>query len=259
MGGGGAIRTVAKAAGLGINSGMRSSATEIPARISAARSTFSTISLEHGDSSRLVVDKVESTSPRRVFSPPPTIEETKEATSELKDALEQVYISSSAGETDHAEATTCITSDALVVPSVSTDAMQAFKLLREHPVAQTVVASIACDPNVWNAVMQNEALMDYLKSGKRNADYDHSPHSSKSYEGEDNREGNYGFMRFLEAAKLTVSDWANNVVNLVKDLFESPTVNKTTGNHDTTSAVAIGGSLMALAVMVTLLVMFKRG
>lgn len=32
---------------------------------------------------------------------------------------------------------------------------------------QTVVASIACDPNVWNAVMQNPTLMEFLDSEKK--------------------------------------------------------------------------------------------
>lgn len=34
-----------------------------------------------------------------------------------------------------------------------------------HP--QTVVASIACDPNVWNAMMDNHVLKDFLQSHQR--------------------------------------------------------------------------------------------
>ncbi|KAM3324365.1 hypothetical protein P3S67_005516 [Capsicum chacoense] len=39
-------------------------------------------------------------------------------------------------------------------------------MLIPFPLSQNVVASIACDPNVWNAVMQNPSLQEFLDSQK---------------------------------------------------------------------------------------------
>ncbi|XP_073268642.1 uncharacterized protein [Populus alba] len=40
----------------------------------------------------------------------------------------------------------------------------AFSLLNESPRIQTVVAALASDPNVWNAVWENKALQELLQS-----------------------------------------------------------------------------------------------
>ncbi|KAE8677290.1 hypothetical protein F3Y22_tig00111540pilonHSYRG00156 [Hibiscus syriacus] len=40
-------------------------------------------------------------------------------------------------------------------------AAQVFKLLDQSPAIQTIVASIAADPNVWNAVLHNPAYIDF--------------------------------------------------------------------------------------------------
>ncbi|EEF31461.1 conserved hypothetical protein [Ricinus communis] len=96
--------------------------------------------------------------PRLVFGGPPSLEEAKAATSEVKDALEKVYLSSPGLET-----TSCIISDARA-SSAPTHAIKAFTLLNRSPQAQTIVASIATDPNVWDAVLKNGALQEYLLS-----------------------------------------------------------------------------------------------
>ncbi|KAF3677679.1 hypothetical protein FXO38_03672 [Capsicum annuum] len=41
---------------------------------------------------------------------------------------------------------------------------------------ENVVASITCDPNVWNAVMQNPALQEFLDSQKASASFPDSDH-----------------------------------------------------------------------------------
>ncbi|KAL7611873.1 hypothetical protein Lser_V15G06560 [Lactuca serriola] len=46
--------------------------------------------------------------------------------------------------------------------SFSSHAIKAFKLLNESPSAHNVGASIASDPNVWNVVLKNEALVEFL-------------------------------------------------------------------------------------------------
>ncbi|XP_047335983.1 uncharacterized protein LOC124939565 [Impatiens glandulifera] len=113
--------------------------------------------------------------PRLVFGSVPTLHEAKEATSELKDALEKVYNLSSSGSSDSLVSEMFSKSESPFViketgvTSVSKPAFQAFKLLSENPAAQSVVASIASDPSVWHAVMENPDLKEFLYSQKSTA------------------------------------------------------------------------------------------
>ncbi|KAI3526787.1 hypothetical protein L1887_06050 [Cichorium endivia] len=88
--------------------------------------------------------------PRLVFGGAPTIQEAKQATYDLNDALEKTYLSSNAtngqllsalSDSEDADTKTCLVSES----SVSKHAIQALKLLNESPAAQNVVASISCD------------------------------------------------------------------------------------------------------------------
>ncbi|PHT29350.1 hypothetical protein CQW23_31058 [Capsicum baccatum] len=105
--------------------------------------------------------------PRFVFGGVSYLQEATEATSDLKHALEKVYLSGSAnkdggyyvsGSSSSSYSKVGVVSDTVVIKSVPKHAMQAFRFLNETPAAQSVIASIACDPNVWTAVMQNPAL-----------------------------------------------------------------------------------------------------
>ncbi|KAJ6301017.1 hypothetical protein OIU77_015341 [Salix suchowensis] len=114
---------------------------------------------------------------------PPSMQEAEAATFELKDALQKykyIYRLPSSGTGNSAggsqlsglpslrnseslETKGCISRDPTGAP-VPKYAMQAFSLLSESPKIQTVVAALASDPNVWNAVWENEALQDLLQS-----------------------------------------------------------------------------------------------
>lgn len=123
--------------------------------------------------------------PRVVFGGVPTLQEAKEATSELKDALDQLYLSPSRSirsgvqqlgllqiaNSDHSETKACVATTENTVATVPAHAIQAFAYLKDSPAAQNVVASIASDPNVWSAVMQNEALVEFLQAQKTCAPY----------------------------------------------------------------------------------------
>ncbi|KAL0320743.1 UNVERIFIED_CONTAM: hypothetical protein Sradi_5335800 [Sesamum radiatum] len=122
--------------------------------------------------------------PRVVFGGVPTLEEAREATSELTAALDKTYLSSpnsvgcegsyvvdhgsrlSLSDKQLAETKACVTTGIAVAPAVPGPAIMAFRFLSESSVAQNVVASIACDPNVWNAVLQNQELQEFLQSQK---------------------------------------------------------------------------------------------
>uniref|UniRef100_A0A2N9HLC1 Uncharacterized protein n=1 Tax=Fagus sylvatica TaxID=28930 RepID=A0A2N9HLC1_FAGSY len=118
--------------------------------------------------------------PRLVFGGVPSFQEAKDATAELKDALDKVYLSSSesTGSVDPFAANPSLSlvsgpaletaiSDVTPTP-VPRHVFHEFSLLSRSPEAQNVAASIASDPNVWNAVMENPALQDYFVSLPRN-------------------------------------------------------------------------------------------
>ncbi|KAL2943923.1 Photosystem I assembly protein Ycf3 [Bienertia sinuspersici] len=287
MGGGGAMRAAAKVAGIGvINSGIRSSGSiESPVNV-AVRPALSGLSstgltvenpvqkpvweiddweFAGSENDEFVVDKNNSAKPRLVFGPVPTIEETKEATIELKDALDKVYLSSpkSEGSAESAsalhETKACITHES----SVSKSAMQAFRLLHDSAAAQTVVASIACDPNVWNAVMQNPTLVEFLESEKSATIFENQDQESTNTSVHSNDANGPkmpgGLMAFLENVKITVVDMVQNLTNLVQSWFNAPEMEKSTKSTDgSTRSLLAGGSFMGLAMMVIMVVVMKR-
>ncbi|XP_074319445.1 uncharacterized protein LOC141656454 [Silene latifolia] len=212
--------------------------------------------------------------PRVVFGPVPTIEETKEATSELKDALEKVYFSSprssGSGESVSSfhETKACISQEA----SAPNGAIQAFMLLKENPVAQTVVASIASDPNVWVAVMQNPAFAEFLESDRKFAESQIQDPETSSVDSEsatqtptkssldnDNAEKAVkpdGFMGFIDDVKVTVVDMVSNLTSFVESLFTVSDAEK--NSFDSPKSLFAGGTFMALAMMVIMVVLMKR-
>ncbi|KAG8365021.1 hypothetical protein BUALT_Bualt18G0059600 [Buddleja alternifolia] len=196
MGGGGMMRAAAAAAKVaGIMGGFRGIKAENYSVSSAARRTASlrpAAAATTTEDVKLVESKPQAgveiddwafAMPRVVFGGVPTLQEAKEATSELTEALEKVYLSSpnSIGHedpfaaADHesisplsksqvVETKACVTSETAVAPAVPCPAIMAFKFLRENPEAQNAVASIACDPDVWNAVLKNQELQGFLQS-----------------------------------------------------------------------------------------------
>lgn len=290
MGGGAAMRAAAKVAGIGIATGLRGGATaEFPASLlsKAVRPASAGVvssSLEKaggltvepavqtvawdvndwdfaGDvDDGLIVDRIDAGNLRVVFGPVPSLQEAKDATSELKDALEKVYLSSpqSSGAVSSLQETkACITHES----SIPRGAMEAFMLLKEQPAVQTVVASIACDPNVWNAMMQNPDLVEFLESEKNCAEFgaQESPRSSVgSSEAEEPRKSD-GFRGFIKDIKDTVQDMVNSLSKFTQKLFSEPDEGKKSESSDGTFwSFFPGGSLMALVMMVIMMVVLKR-
>lgn len=335
MGGGGAFRAAAKVAGVTVvNSGFRSVTAEHPvyaaARNVARPVSISGISSSSEDVKSGVVKASSSGSsdvshvqkmvsdfddwemaggeeemmvnpgeplPRVVFGGAPSLQEATEATSDLKDALEKVYLSGPSNEYGGS----CISgsslspiskarvvSETVVTKSVPKHAMQAFMFLNETPAAQSVVASIACDPNVWNAVLQNPALQDFLESQKTSEKFagasfpdsdqerDESVTDTDSFsqsspwrafsksEAEEAKSGN-SFTSFLQNVKQTVTQTVVDMMNSLSDYFNNLFggdrffVDADGSAKFGAAEKTLGASFMALAVMVMMVVVSKRG
>ncbi|CAI9773464.1 unnamed protein product [Fraxinus pennsylvanica] len=94
-------------------------------------------------------------SPRVISTGLPTLQEAREATSELSHAGRLFLASSNSVRRE----------DVAVADShLPTGAMQVFQLLMERPQVQNAVSSIVADSNVWNAVTQTQDFEDLLQS-----------------------------------------------------------------------------------------------
>ncbi|PHU30946.1 hypothetical protein BC332_03039 [Capsicum chinense] len=112
-------------------------------------------------------------------------------------------------------------------------------MLIPFSLSQSVVTSITCDPNMWNAVMQNPTLQEFLDSQKTSASFPDSDHkidesvtdadsfsqtsrrsaSSKS-EAEESKFGN-SFTNFLQNVARTVTQTVVDIMNNLSDFFNN--------------------------------------
>ncbi|CAL5402877.1 unnamed protein product [Camellia sinensis] len=228
--------------------------------------------------------------PRLVFGGVPTLEEAKEATSELKEALDKWYICPhlilmvlDMSLICHCFRTPNTRRLKLALPvrpqhcRCQKNALKAFRLLNENPVAQSVVVSIASDPNVWHAVLQNEALVDFLQSHKSSpvmeeyvADAKFMDNQSAKSVDDSSDSGQFadsgnGFMGFVQGIKTTVVEMMSSLSDYFQNLFGGPTPEKVSTEADGSARTSfvdggvVGASLIGLAVMVMMVVVLKRG
>ncbi|XP_042379719.1 uncharacterized protein LOC121972128 [Zingiber officinale] len=203
--------------------------------------------------------------PRLVFGPVPTLEEAKEATSDLVDTLKEMYpsliLSHSSTEVPHAS---FMFEAPVVVPSTPRHVAQAFALLQGNPQVQSVVASIAADKNVWAAVMNNPDVTEFYETHKSivyppesscfvtevpMADEDHKSSTTKPTKISQ-------FMNLIHRAKDKMVEVVINISTFMQDFLDP----KKAGNEQDKSFFnsSFGSSLMALAIATILVILFKR-
>ncbi|KAJ6849319.1 uncharacterized protein M6B38_270020 [Iris pallida] len=206
--------------------------------------------------------------PRIVFGSVPTMEEAMEATSDLKQALEGVYSSAKVSQVPEPV-------ESAVICAIPKHVGQAFSLLQGNPEAQNVVASLASDKNVWEAIMKNEMVMDFYKKHKSqdvcHEDLESEPQITGASTGtvesplKETSEGS-GFTDWVENIKLKVSDMVSSISDFLQDFMGTSEIKSqenataSTSNRDGFGDLAaLGASFMALAVATILIVLVKRG
>ncbi|KAJ8754636.1 hypothetical protein K2173_010727 [Erythroxylum novogranatense] len=219
---------------------------------------------------------------RVVFGGAPSLDEAKAATTELKDALEKVCVSStshkeigpsSGGQlsgqnllrsSDDLETKGFVICEPKEAP-VPKFAMRAFALLNESPAVQTVVASIASDPNVWDAVSKNDELVDFLESQKRSVVFEDSSPINGIETSDDKTEaatGNSqnGMDDVFEKIKHAVAEMVSNISSFFQNIFGFSSAENGSGANCRMNPMerTLGTSLMALAVMVIMVAVLKR-
>uniref|UniRef100_A0A1J3EFF2 Uncharacterized protein n=1 Tax=Noccaea caerulescens TaxID=107243 RepID=A0A1J3EFF2_NOCCA len=202
--------------------------------------------------------------PRVVFSKPPSLQEAKEATEDLKEAINMAMEGSNEGGSVSKMLSSFQASEKRAVESaVPQVALQAFAFLSENTAAQTVVASIACDPKVWDAVMENKDLMKFLEtnttvdSSKVESDSDEQSEDSSTTESEDSEAKPIDLLEILRDMKLKAIRLMENVSSYFGGLFKSESFTED-GKEKKQTLYNDPRSLFGLAVCVIFMVVMKR-
>lgn len=217
--------------------------------------------------------------PRLVFGGPPSLDEAKAATTDLKDAINTVYLSSPTHEgtdrsdlpllssTDPLETKGCITRE--FKAPVPKHAIMAFSLLNESPQVQNVVASIASDPDVWSAVLKNESLQEFLKSQKTDVSVEDIASTKKFTESSDDgikdlscKSEPLGIWTRITRIKVAVVDMVRNFSCQLKNYFVPTSTENSTVDAEEKSSSGfydnMGTYIFGIAVMVILAIVVKR-
>lgn len=234
------IRAAAKAAMIG---GYRSAASIRRAVLPAAAADTRPVSTTIGAVDDWYIPDHE------VFGPVPTHEEALAATIDLREAFEiakidthvshldisKTYVLDSptkiAQETfqDRVHSETSKHEDKYENLSVTSGSsgrvIEAFTMLQDNPAAQDVVASLASDKNVWEAVMKNEKLVQFYK----NCESDQSESSSVAEEASDAESSGSsndlslgtgdGFKEYVDKMRAFVSEMVTNLSSIMQDLI----------------------------------------
>ncbi|KAF3325629.1 hypothetical protein FCM35_KLT08709 [Carex littledalei] len=291
--GGGVLRTATKAAALGAYRpalgratsafGMRSSVPAPPPSASTAVTDSAPISIHLEESKGLNEsanpaisqwelddwefagwksdgeDMFEEPPPRLVFSPVPTLEEAQEATGDLTRALERAN--------EHGQMGIGQNNAIRQAVPMPRGVSQAFSLLRTSPEAQTVVASLASDKNVWDAVMKNEKVMEFCRNHQSSFSEDileESLNTNQNKSEETHNEaaedahGSNGFSEFVNNVKVKTMEVVNNISNLIQDFFGTKDKADSSDAGSTFQSFLSPNTFYALAIAVILVVLVKR-
>ncbi|KAG2299340.1 hypothetical protein Bca4012_010913 [Brassica carinata] len=292
MGGGRVMATAAKVAGIGVAKGGFRGGLGVPAAANdqfivrntsaskPASASISSVVHPSAEEDAVVMRKsvwedewefaeVETkTIPRVVFSKPPSLEEAKEATDDLKDALNMAAYMEGSNEVGSVSRMfssyqSSENNRAVVESAVPQVALKAFAFLSENTAAQSVVASIASDPKVWDAVMENKDLMKFLEtntaSTKDEADNDDKSELSSETESEEDSEAKpVQLMEILRDMKLKAVLMMENVSSYFGGLFNSTDSFTEGGQERKRTLLNDPTSLFGLAVCVIFMVVLKR-
>ncbi|KAJ3693653.1 hypothetical protein LUZ60_009133 [Juncus effusus] len=218
--------------------------------------------------------------PRLVFGPAPTIEEAKEATSDLKYALETAYFSES-GENSATKKNELgqngLFQNNSITPPMPRGVVQAFSLLQSSPEAQSVVASLASDKAVWDAVMKNNKVMEFYRNNQSSLTENIFEDSSNTNPTDNNSDNNTsfeeaskesnGFVDFVTNMKGKAVEVVNNVSNLIQNVFGTKSeegahaseTGESNGNNKFVDFILTPhNTFLGLAIAVIFIVLLKR-
>ncbi|KAJ8484264.1 hypothetical protein OPV22_016749 [Ensete ventricosum] len=146
-------------------------------------------------------------------------------------------------------------------------AIQALSLLPKLPAAQKVVASIASDKNVWDAVLNNKQFKEFcdthLNTAKNPGVDDLEVPVVMNLETSSENSGTGLLLVLLQDTKMKLSEMMSSLFHLVKNFLGTSIESCSSVITKTPTAVdnddnAIQASFVALAVATIFVVLFKR-
>ncbi|XP_022880143.1 uncharacterized protein LOC111397437 [Olea europaea var. sylvestris] len=201
--------------------------------------------------------------PKFIFIGLPTLQEAREATSELSHAG-RLFLASSNSVRHEDMAVGDQHPDSLLRSNshLPTGAIQAFQLLNESPRVQNAVSSIVADSNVWNAVIQNQDFQDLLQSRRSLATSILDQPSLGTVDTVDNDisfESITNFLRMMKGIVVDVMDWMIHWSVLFKNLTEADRMPQ---NDDGSTRFDYSNnlvkSIVGLVVSVIMMILMKR-
>ncbi|VAH87857.1 unnamed protein product [Triticum turgidum subsp. durum] len=205
---------------------------------------------------------------REVFGPVPSHEEAMAATLDLRDATKvaqetfQDHLHSEASKHEEKH-------DSLSVASGSSArVIEAFTMLHESPEAQDVVASLASDKNVWEAVMKNKKLVEFYKTNLSESSSVTDEAEQSDAESSQSSNGVVSpadaFSDYIQMMKAFVSEMVTNLSSIMQDLVATSDEGQSKGRlktliinskKDFTNGPS---SFVLLAIASILVVLLKR-
>ncbi|RZC84228.1 hypothetical protein C5167_047017 [Papaver somniferum] len=184
-----------------------------------------------------------------IFGSVPSLDEAKSATSDLKDALGKIYFTP--GERTAG------------FHSQPNQAFQAFALLQDSPEVQNVVAALASDKNVWEAVMKNEELMEFYRKANMN---EYVPDvvgvERKHDDGVSFGNATNGLISLIDMIKEQVLAMVSSLTEFFQHIFRTAVegINNTDSANNSIwkCTSAKGAPFMALTIAAIMVVMVKR-
>lgn len=278
--GGGTIRTAAKVASFGAyRSPIIDETARRASRVKVSTWSSAVPALESGQSAPFLSSDKEQAeanpTPRQVFGPAPTLEEAKEATSDLKEALEKMCFQPNLSLNSHEGCQNSVSCESSTVSSIPKHVAQMFSLLQRGTEAQVVVASLASDKCVWDAVMNNEKVVEFCQKTSCITESTNVAESvatnefpiefSPSLESKETSEGSMLF-NIVNGFKVKVLEMLSNLSDFLQDFFGVLPANSNSTRAKTTastaeaySEMALGASFVALAIATIMVVLLKRG
>ncbi|KAG9454320.1 hypothetical protein H6P81_007224 [Aristolochia fimbriata] len=222
--------------------------------------------------------------PRLVCGPAPTFEEAKDAVSDLKDALEQICVPSTGGNgalgiqesarqslaNSMSKSFVTSQSDAISSPAPK-HVMKAFSVLTQSSEAQNVVAALAADKNVWDAVMKNEKVLEFCGAHHasifpKEKDVGLNESVAENYvhknHGSDSQAGESGFAVFVKSIKVRVAQMVSSISEYLHDIIgtEEDTTSSAERKRNVSDDMGktVGASFLALAIVAIMVILCKR-
>ncbi|CAI9773465.1 unnamed protein product [Fraxinus pennsylvanica] len=198
--------------------------------------------------------------PRVIFIGLPTLQEAREATSELSHAGRLFLASSnSVRHEDMAVADQHPSSLLRSNSHLPTSAIQAFQLLYESPPVQNAVSSIVADSNVWNAVIQNQDFQDFLQSRRSLAPSNLDQPSLGTIDDDASFESITNFLQTIKGIVVDVMDCMIHWSVLFKNLTEADRMPRNDdGSTIFDSSNNLVKSIVGLVVSVIMMILMKR-